>query len=460
MKYIGIDMGSSFTKAILLDLEQGTVLAHESYPSPERLPSDNPLVFEISAQILTQNVRDLVDRYTKLYSDIQGIVISTQMHGFVYTSGQEDRYVSWQDMRCTDPMPGTKESYLDILTGQISRDDMVDNGVYLKPSLGMCNLYTLLQQNPALPQNGRLYTLGSYVIWNLTGNNVCHISNAAPLGLADVQHHCWDETMLMRLGFDGMELPRLAESDFEVCGTYCSNGQTLNVYPDYGDMQVAILGSMIKKDEVVINIGTGSQVIRFCGDFEPGPYEIRPYFEHAYLNTISNMPGGRNLDVLIQLFRDAVKQLTGTDIPAGQVWDTVHRTECTDRDTLRMKTCFYQNPYYPDGGTIEGITQNNLQISTIFAAAYRDMAETYWRHIQDLGGHSEQIHNIVCAGGVSWKNPEILHALTDETGCNIRLSPIPEEALNGVYRLCLVCSGIHQTLSDGADHVLRLNEKE
>lgn len=145
-------------------------------------------------------VKQLVDHYTKEYSDIEGLIISTQMHGFVYAIPEkEDMYISWQDMRCMNRMSGAKKTYLQWMEEQITPQEMENHGVYLKPSLGICNLYTLLEENKELRRDGELHTLGSYVIYSLTGNNICHISNAAPLGLADVAHHCWNKEIIKQV---------------------------------------------------------------------------------------------------------------------------------------------------------------------------------------------------------------------------------------------------------------------
>lgn len=76
----------------------------------------------------------------------QGIILSTQMHGFVLSDPDygPDVYISWQDARCLCPMPGTNGSYLAYLEKLISPDLMRSTGVYLKPALGMCNLFALI----------------------------------------------------------------------------------------------------------------------------------------------------------------------------------------------------------------------------------------------------------------------------------------------------------------------------
>ena len=53
--------------------------------------------------------------------------------------------------------------------------------------LFLCNLYALFRQGK-LERGGeaRVYTLGAYLIEKLTGNSVCHITNAAPMGFANI----------------------------------------------------------------------------------------------------------------------------------------------------------------------------------------------------------------------------------------------------------------------------------
>lgn len=448
MKYIGIDLGSSFVKAVLLDLCAEKMVTRKKYPSPKRRKNKNPNIFEIPAGEIVDIVRLLIDGYTSEYSDVEGIIISTQMHGFVYSiPNQEDIYVSWQDMRCLDSIPGKNTSYLESMEKTITPNMMKNNGVYIKPSLAVCNLYTLLDENRNLPRNGTLYTIGSYVIHALTGNNICHISNAAPLGLADVAHHCWDTSMLERMNLKELQLPRLADSDYEICGTYHSNSCTLKIFPDYGDMQVAILGSRIGDGDVAVNIATGAQVIRYAKEFVPGCYEIRPYFDGSYLNTISNMPAGRNLDVLVNFLCEVTQEISGTPITAQDVWKKIHEETLTKDEELVVETSFYKNPYFPNGGAIRGITHSNLHLGTLFQAAFEDMANTYWKYIQELG-NPDLIRRIVCAGGVNWRTPELRQIISQVTKKPCELSPMADEALSGMYQLSLVCSGICSNMEE------------
>lgn len=67
------------------------------------------------------------------------------------------------------------------------------------------------------------------------------------------------------------------------------------------------------------------------------------------------------------------------------------------------------------------------------------MAQTYWHYIQKLGMRSCDIKQIICAGGVNWKTPELCEAIGRVSGKPWRLSPIPDEAIEGILRLALEC---------------------
>jgi sugar (pentulose or hexulose) kinase len=458
MVYLGIDIGSSFIKAAAFEMETCRSILHTTFPSSKKLDHPNPKYFEMDAQALVDTVRELIRNVMEKTGRIDGIVLSTQMHGFVFRrEGVPDRYVSWQDSRCTDRMPDGKKSWMEFLKEKIPPERMKSCGVYIKPSLGMCNLYTLLQTEHIGSASGELFTLGSYIISQLTGNNVCHLSNAAPLGLVNVPARAWDTDLQEQLGFSQIKLPQIAKSDCSVCGTYRCGGKEIPVYPDFGDQQAAILGCLAEPDDTIVNIATASQISTFSKTFEPGDYEIRPYFEGQYINTISNMPGGRNLDVLIRFVQECASRVSGSDVSIQQVWKSIlDNFEQNSRD-LCVDLGFYDTPDHVEGGAISHIRPENFGLTPLFSAAFTHMAHAYGKSIQTLSrGHMPR-GKLVFSGGVSWKTPQLLKVVGDYTSLPYRLSSIPDEAFSGLFRIALVCSGICSSLSDHPEMVLQLN---
>ncbi len=469
MKAAAIDLGSSFVKAALLDMDHGCVRELEKRTSPPRKEYQDKLLFEVPAMDYVEIIRELLERWSRQYPDLECLLLSTQMHGFVYDpegegscpAGDSRRspvYISWQDMRCLHRRD-QEDTYLSWLQKRFSRKDMEDCGVYIKPSLGMCNLVTLLEENPDLPGDGTLYTLGSYVISRLTGRNICHITNAACWGLVDVRNGCWSARMVEAAGLAGITLPELAPADDTLCGIYRVNGCEIRVYPDYGDQQIAVLGSMAGDGDGLVNIATAAQVSRISRTFVPGNYEVRPYFEGKYLNTVSNMPSGRGLDVLVKFLLESTQLLDGRKMTIGDFWKTVEKQFVYDPKGLQVDMSFYATPDKLDGGEILGITQNNLDINSLFSAAFRNMADTYRKHLEGLPGEGA-MEQVVCSGGVSWKRPELVVMIGTVMGKPCRRSPLDDEALAGLYRMALLCGGICSSLEDRKDRILKDNRPQ
>lgn len=458
MVYLGIDIGSSFIKAAAFEMETCRSILHHTFPSSKRLDNPDPKKYELDAQALVDTVREIIHQVMEKTGRIDGIILSTQMHGFVlHRPGLPDRYVSWQDSRCTGPMADGGKSWMEFLKEKISPERMQSCGVYIKPSLGLCNLYALLQGEHAGRACGELFTLGSYVISRLTGRNVCHLSNAAPLGLANVRTRAWDTDLQEQLGFSQIQLPEIAASDFQICGTYRCGGREIPVYPDYGDQQTAILGCLAEPEDTVVNVATASQISTFSKVFEPGDYEIRPYFEHRYINTISNMPGGRNLDVLVRFVQECASRVSGSEVSVRQVWEAIQKDFEQNSRGLCVDLGFYDTPDNMEGGRISHIRPENFGLIPLFSAAFTHMAHTYGKSIQTLSHGRAPGGKLVFSGGVSWKTPELLKVVGDYTGLPYRLSSIPDEAFSGLFRIALVCSGLCSSLSEHPKMILQLN---
>lgn len=455
MKILGIDIGSSFLKAAVIDLEQALIVEEQKAKAPQKIEYEDANLFEVPAKRYLEYVLDVTDAMAAKYEDLGGVILSTQMHGFIYaTPGREDIYISWQDMRCLHKT--ADGTYLDTLAKILPRERMENSGVYLKPALGFANLYTLLDEHPEIPRDGTLYTLGSYLIRHMTGNNCCHATNAGPLGLLNVRDHCWNADILKALDFEAITLPKLAEGDYDCCGYYQTADRSIAVFPDYGDQQVAVVGCLPRKGEGLINIATASQVGMLSDEYAPGRFETRPYFEGTYLRTVSNMPAGRGLDVLINFLRGAVRLLTGTELGIGDVWKKIDEGFRQDPNGLAVDMTFYATTEKPDGGAITGIHQNNFNVYTLISAAFSDMAATYKKNLLTLSG-GEALPSVVCSGGVSWKQPALRAVIADTIGCPCRLSALEDEVLSGMYRLGLCCMKKSASIYDEAERMLQLN---
>ena len=152
---------------------------------------------------------------------------------------------------------------------------------------------------------------------------------------------------------------------------------------------------------------------------------------------------------------ESTELLTGVQVSVGEFWSAFEKQFVEGDQGIAVDMSFYATPRKLDGGEIRGITQNNLNVNTLFSAAFRDMAETYWRNLVILAG-SEPIERVVCSGGVSWKRPELIRMIGRVAGRSCRLSALDDEAMAGLYRMALCCSGICRGLDDKREMILRL----
>lgn len=433
MYTLGIDIGSSFIKAAVFSLKEKKIVFSKTAPSLKS--KTHPYKYEILADDIFSHVKDIIDSAHKKYT-LSGIFFATQMHGFVVKRPNcHDIYISWQDSRSTIPLNNGKNS-IEQLGELISKEEILKTGVPLKPSLGICNLFALINQENLDPNTLTVYTLGSYLLYKLCGKNISHITNLAPLGIMDLSVHEINENLLKQAGLQQVTFPEVAKSDYEICGHYTIDGVDIPIFPDYGDHQVSVLGSQIPHNYVSINIATASQVSYVTQDFMPSTYEIRPYFYGKYLNSISNMPGGRNLAVLIKFISECCSKITDKNISESDVWRKLGENLEITHTNLTVDSLFYPTQAKIDGGNISNITHDNLNLNSLFSAMYNDMAETYKKQLPTITGNGSA-DGIVFSGGVSWKNPLLIDTVGKLIGLPYQKSPTENEVFEGLMELSL-----------------------
>ena len=443
MTYLALDYGTSYIKTAILDTGNRIIHGRKRFPALQKRQGRETR-HEIDAELLWQQVRDITNEYLKNYGIPDGILISTQMHGFILTDDTGHPvtpYVSWQDERCLEKKGG-KSSYA-CLEEIIKPSDMANTGVNLKPNLGMCNLYTLLREETIF-SGSRLCTLGSYIIQRMTGNNICHISNAAPMGLVDLLTGEWCFSLIRKIGFHELIFPEIT-AGFKPCGTYLYNQKGIPVYPDLGDHQASILGSLTRPDEDInINIGTAGLIGVITNGYNPWDGETRPLFGNWYINTVRGLFGGRDIDVLTGFLGECVSSVTGTSVEPKQIWKLIGTIQ--DKNELAENSLCVNNAFYTNGA-IMGINHNNFTFSSLISALYSSAAKDYSEAFNCIDQHTD-IRNIIFSGGAACKNPALMKRIAEEIGCSWECSPVQDEVMLGLFRAALLCSGEFQNIQD------------
>lgn len=381
MRYLALDLGSTYTKAALM--ADGTALRQISLPTPGPAHTEDGR-YEIDAEAYWAQVKSLLE---DLHRDgASALLMSTQMHGCVLTDDAfrpVTPYISWRD--------GLGAASLPVIRERLGEETVLPSGLKLKGSLALCALLARVLRGEALPARARLCTLGGYMIGRLTGEYVCHMTNAAPTGLADVRGGCWNLPLLERAGLD-LRLPRLV-NDVRPVGAW----RGMAVYPDLGDQQVCAAGAALTPEcSLHISVGTAGLIGGLTALWGNGPYENRPWLAPGrYLRTISGLPGGRHMAGLAQLLRALVREL-GASVEEERVWAflTAYHTE-----EPRL-TDPWQRLTLTPGAWVAGLYAD-------FAEAYRVAAEKLALPIRQLA----------FSGGCAAKNPALRQAICRAFGC-------------------------------------------
>ena len=214
MLYIGVDLGTSAVKLLLMDGE-GKIhkIVSKEYPLyfphpgwSEQKPKD------WFAQSMA-GIRELVSECDR--SQVAGISFGGQMHGLVALDG-EDRVIRpailWNDGRT-----GEETDYLNQKIGQDKLSAYTANiafAGFTAPKL----LWMKKHEPENFAKISKIMLPKDYLAYCLSGSFCTDVSDASGMLLLDVKNRRWSGEMLEICGITEEQLPRLYES-YEVVGT-------------------------------------------------------------------------------------------------------------------------------------------------------------------------------------------------------------------------------------------------
>lgn len=301
MKIMGIDIGTTTVSVVLIDTENGKLLARETVEHrsflpgrPEQKIQDPERIYEIVRELLTkmQGEHGLPD----------GMGFTGQMHGMLYVdaSGMAvSPLYTWQD--------GSGEIPLE--DGKTCVEILKDTGAAASGYGIVTHFY--LQKEGQIPKTAvKMTTISDYIAMRLCGNTVpvIGLDMAASWGCFDLEKQEFLYEALEKTGVDTSYLPEVKKS-------HCLIGKTEDGVPvmcSIGDNQASLFGSVRElQDTVLLNVGTGSQISFVSEEFVEcgGSVELRPCTESSYILVGASLCGGRAYAMLEQFYREAA----GTD---------------------------------------------------------------------------------------------------------------------------------------------------
>ncbi len=447
MSLIGIDLGTSFIKAGVLDLESLQLKQVRRVPFPNPLPGCPALYREFDPNSVLTAVRAVLREIAPYAEDCEGVVMCTQMHGVVLTTEQGEprsNLTSWQDQRVLEQHPSGTGTYFDVMKERLTAAEIQQLGNELRPGLPI-GLFFWMAERGQLPDQSLIpASLSDFVIANVCGTcPSTEITNAMALGLLNLETLDWHHGVISKLGLERLRLPAV-KAHGAVSGWLEWNGRKIPCYTPIGDYQCAILGALLHSGELSLNISTGSQVSLLKPKAEFGNFQTRPFFDGQFSITITHIPAGRALNALVKLLSELA---TAQGIALADPWSyIVQEAAKVVSPKLKANLAFYSSAS-GDEGALTRLQEGELTVGHLFRAAFQSMAENYLTFVQRLSPEKAW-NNLVFSGGLVQKIDLLRQLICDEFGAKYRVSPAEEDTLLGLMVLGLAFTGRTSTVSE------------
>jgi len=444
MKYVGVDIGSSSVKGAILDLDAMSISHPQRVPAPQALPELPPLHFEVDPWEVVHATREIITTLVRSLDSCAGIVCCTQMSGviLVHPDGQPaSNYISWRDQRVLEPHPSGAGSYYELAQQRLSPEVFPQLGE-CKPGSPTSLLFWFAEQGLLEPTMIPL-GLADFVAMQLAGAAPCtEYTNA--VGALDLMTGDWHHEAFTALGIHELAWPQLC-GPYHAIGNFVVDQHSVPFYPAVGDQQCALAGARLGEGDLSINVSTGSQLSQVVDDYRPGDYQLRPYFDNRYLNTITHLPAGRSLTAIVDLLTELPRAL-GLDLP--DPWPYISDQSARDGGVC-ADLAFFEGPM-GNRGSLQDLTLDNLNVGNLFHAAFTNMADNYATCSRQLAAEGNW-SQIILSGGLPQRCPVLRDLITARFACPARICSEAEETLAGLLIIALIASGRASHVTDATE---------
>lgn len=276
--YIGLDLGTSSTKGILVDAKGKIIREHTAeypvyYPKDgwsEQNPSDWVVAVNKVLSVLTDGIK----------SEIKGLSVGGQMHGLVVLDGDGQVIrpcILWNDGRTDE-----ETEYLNTVVGKEKLSQYTANVAFAgftAPKL----LWLKKNEPDNFAKIAKITLPKDYIIFKLTGKFSTDYSDASGMLLLDVKNKRWSKELCQICSVKEEWLPTLYES-YEVVGNALPEYQMPNcvVCAGAGDNAAAAIGTgTIGDGDCNISLGTSGTIFIAQNEFSVDKANALHSFAHA-----------------------------------------------------------------------------------------------------------------------------------------------------------------------------------
>ena len=214
MLYIGVDLGTSAVKLLLMDGE-GKIhkIVSKEYPLYFPHPGWSEQKPEDWFAQSMEGIKELTAECNK--AEVAGISFGGQMHGLVALDKDDNVIrpaILWNDGRT-----GAETDYLNQVIGKDKLSEYTANIAFAGFTVPK-----ILWMKKNEPENfakiAKIMLPKDYLAYKLSGTFCSDMSDASGMLLMDVKNRCWSKEMMDICGVTEEQLPKLFES-YEVVGT-------------------------------------------------------------------------------------------------------------------------------------------------------------------------------------------------------------------------------------------------
>ena len=284
MLYIGIDLGTSAVKLLLMD-ENGIIknIVSREYPLFFPYPGWSEQNPQDWMEQSMEGIKELTKDFDK--SQVAGISFGGQMHGLVVLDSDDQVLrpaILWNDGR-TDK----ETEYLNNVIGTDKLSEYTANIAFA--GFTAPKILWMKENEPELfAKISKIMLPKDYLAYCLSGSFCTDVSDASGMLLMDVKNKCWSKEMMEICSIREEQLPKLYES-FEVVGTLKPEiAQELGMSTDIkiiagaGDNAAAAVGTgTVGEGNCNISLGTSGTIFISSKKFGVDEYNALHSFAHA-----------------------------------------------------------------------------------------------------------------------------------------------------------------------------------
>jgi xylulokinase len=282
--FLGIDVGTSEVKALLLDANHrviGVSGAHleVTRPHPGHSEQDPTVWWEATQSALAQ----LKNTFPSEYSAVQAIGLSGQMHGAVLLDANNQVLrpaILWNDTRsakeCNEMMAELPS--LPQIAGSLAM-----------PGFTAPKLRWIAKHEPAIfAKIAKVILPKDYIRFKLTGEHVCDMSDASGSMWLDVEKRTWSQELLKLTGLTEAQMPRLVEGNAPSGNLTSQAAATLGLQAGIvvaggaGDNASSAVGmGAVNAGEGFLSLGTSGVLFVVTPKYQPNAASATHAFCHA-----------------------------------------------------------------------------------------------------------------------------------------------------------------------------------